>query len=77
MSVNTKLVYKEGAYFKLNRDLLPESAKPLPEMQRIYTALYVEFQGAIDKDQYKNMNINQRLDAVDEFAKAWVRKHYK
>lgn len=77
MSVNSKLVYKEGGYFKLNRDLLPVSARSLPEMQRIYQVMFVEFQGAIDKDKYKNMSALEKLDAIDAFTKAWVNKHYK
>ena len=72
------IIYRQNRLFKINEELLPPSARTLETINDLYIAIFREFQGAEDKDKYKKLNYQERMNSLNEFAKSWlIKKGYK
>lgn len=68
------LIYRQGRMFRINDKLLPDSANNMEVKQKLFVALFREFQGASKNDKYKDMSYQQRIESLNEFAAAWLTK---
>jgi hypothetical protein len=68
------LIYRQDRLFRINSAELPESANTLEARQNLLVAIFKEFQGAMENESYKNMTNKERLEALNNFAKAWLLK---
>jgi hypothetical protein len=72
------IIYRQGKMFKLNDELLPESAKNSMAKNSLYLSIYQEFAGAAYQDKYKGMTNEQKLQALCAYVENWlVERKYK
>lgn len=68
------IVYRQNRLFKIDQESLPISARTLEVTNDLYIAIFKEFQGAEDNDKYTNLTYQQRMIAINEYAKDWLLK---
>lgn len=75
MQVNDRpLVYRQDRMFKINKDKLPSKYQTMEVTQKLYIAIFREFQGASVNEKYKNMSYQQRIEQLNVFAVDWLDK---
>lgn len=67
------LVYRQNRLFRINEDLLPESARNLQTIQKLYYAMYLEFKGAEYSDKYSKLSYQERMEKINDFSKNWLK----
>lgn len=72
MQVN-ELIYRQGRLFRINDNLLPECARKMDVKNKLYIALFREFQGASISEKYKSLSIQDRISKLNDFAKEWLK----
>lgn len=68
------IILRQSKRFVVNKTILPESAKNSSTINGLYAALYDEFLGASEKEKYKNMTYQQRIQEVNTYAIMWLQK---
>jgi hypothetical protein len=58
--------------FRINDNLLPQTARKMDVKNRLFIALFREFQGASENDKYKSLSIQDRIAKLNDFAKEWL-----
>lgn len=66
------LIYRQGKLFKINDAELPITARKMDVKNRLYIALFREFQGASENDKYKSLSIQDRIAKLNVFARDWL-----
>jgi len=66
------LIYRQGRMFRINDDMLPQTARKMDVKNRLFVALFREFQGASVNDKYKSLSIQDRIAKLNDFAKEWL-----
>lgn len=69
-----ELIYREGRLFKINRDKLPEMARTVAVTNKLFIAIFREFQGASENEKYSSFSYKERLELVNKYAKEWLLK---
>ena len=69
-----KLITRQNKMFCIDKSKLKQKAKSEQIIQALYAAIYTEFTGANEQDIYKDLNYNQRLTKVNEFAWNWLKE---
>jgi hypothetical protein len=66
------LIYRQGRLFKINDNMLPETARKMDVKNKLFIALFREFQGASVNDKYKSLSIQDRIAKLNQFAQEWL-----
>ncbi len=66
------LIYRQGRMFKINDEKLPQTARKMDIKNKLFVALFREFQGASVNDKYKDLTIQQRIEKLNDYAKDWL-----
>ncbi len=66
------LIYRQGRMFRINEDMLPQTARKMDVKNKLFVALFREFQGASVNDKYKSLSIQDRIAKLNDFAKEWL-----
>lgn len=67
-----KIFYRQNRLFCIDDSQLSEKAKTLEVKNALYTAVAIEFRGAVEKDEYKNLTYSQKMDKLNIFANKWL-----
>lgn len=68
------LIYRQTRYFKINIDELPTEARNTPTVNALYAFVYTEFKGANENPKYKSLTYEERMKALNDSAKEWLKK---
>ncbi len=66
------LIYRQGRMFRINDEKLPQTARKMDVKNRLFVALFREFQGASVNDKYKSLSIQDRIAKLNEYAQEWL-----
>jgi hypothetical protein len=66
------LIYRDNRFFKIDESQLPAKAKASSITNALYADIYVEFVDAQLNQKYSNMDLKQRMQAVNDFARKWL-----
>ncbi len=72
--MNKPIVYRQNRLFKIDHEVLPPSARKTEVINDLYVAIFKEFQGAEYSDKYSKMTYQERMVAINEYAKSWLLK---
>lgn len=67
-----KIIYRQNKMFCIDKTKLKPQAQKEDIYLALYGAIYTEFLGAIDNQEYANLNSMQKLEKVNEFATNWL-----
>lgn len=68
-----KVIKYKNRTFKVIMNNLHPDAQKTSIVNNLYIAIYNEFYGAATNPKYKNLNILDRLDKVNEFSLNWLK----
>lgn len=67
------VTHKNNLFIIEDAQLKPEARKPAIK-NALYAAIYTEFIDASKHPNYRNLTVMERLQAVNDFAMAWLKK---
>lgn len=69
-----KIIYRKNKMFCIDKSKLKPEAQRTDVITALYAAIYTEFSGAINNQDYMYLTSLQRFDKLNEFAVDWLTK---
>lgn len=66
------VVYRKNKMFHIDTDKLSNKANKSDIILALYSAIYMEFSGAQNNPDYKDLTNLEKLDKVNQFANKWL-----
>lgn len=70
--MNSPVIVRKNKLFKIDETVLPTAANTHPTKGALYAAIYSEFVGSAFSQKYKSLSIKERMQAVNDYAWAWL-----
>lgn len=70
--MNPPVVIRKNRLFCIDEKVLPVAANKTPLKGSLYAAIHEQFKGAAFTDSYKNMTVQDRIKAINDFAWKWL-----
>lgn len=69
-----KVIYRKNKFFIIDKDKIKPHGRRDDVYNALYAAIYVEFQGASDNPNYKDLTNLDKLEQVNTFAYNWLKQ---
>jgi hypothetical protein len=67
------LIYRNGKLFSVNLEYIKPESRTTATVNGLYAAIYDEFKGAVEKDKYKSLTAQQKMENLNSFAEKWLK----
>jgi len=70
--MSSPVIVRKNRLFCIDEKVLPTAANTTPLKGALYAAIHEEFKGAAFSDAYKNLTVQQRMQAINDYAWKWL-----
>ena len=68
------LIVRKNKMFVIEESELPEEARNSVTINALYEAIWDEFRGAINNENYRNLTVQQRIEQINIYARKWLNR---
>lgn len=66
------IIFRRNKMFYIDKSKLSKKALKDDILNALYAAIYLEFSGANEKEEYRNLTSLEKLKKLNEFAYKWL-----